>query len=286
MEFIVSNRCGTLYIVATPIGNLEDISARALDVLKKVAVVAAEDTRHSKQLLTHFGISAHFLSYHDFNERESEKGLIDLLRAGKDVALISDAGTPLINDPGYRVVKAAHDGGIQVVPIPGACALVCALSAAGLPTDKFVFEGYPPDRHAARIRYLESLRSETRTLVFYETPHRISGFIDDAVSTLGPERPATIARELTKKFESIQTGTLEELSKLIQLDKIPQKGEFVVLIHGAAGNQDKAEVESERVLGLLLEQLPLKQAATLTSRITGINRNKLYELGLVMQAKK
>ena len=286
MEFIVSNRCGILYIVATPIGNLEDITSRALSVLKQVALVAAEDTRHSKQLLTHFGINARFLSYHDFNERESEKGLIDLLLAGKDIALISDAGTPLINDPGYRVVKAAHESAIQVVPVPGPSALICALSAAGLPTDKFVFEGYPPDRQAARIRYLQSLKAEPRTLVFYETPHRIAGFIKDALMVFGPDRPATIARELTKKFESIKTGTLQQLCSLIDQDTIPQKGEFVVLIHGSTDDRETALIESERILGLLLDELPLKQAAVLTSRITGINRNQLYELGLVLQAKK
>jgi len=282
----VSNRCGILYIVATPIGNLEDITSRALAVLKQVELVAAEDTRHSKQLLTHFGINARFLSYHDFNERESEKGLIDLLLAGKDIALISDAGTPLINDPGYRVVKAAHESAIQVVPVPGPSALICALSAAGLPTDKFVFEGYPPDRQVARTRYLQSLQAEPRTLVFYETPHRIAGFIDDARMVFGPDRPATIARELTKKFESIKTGTLQQLSDLIQQDTIPQKGEFVVLIHGSTDDRETSLIESERILGLLLDELPLKQAAALTSRITGINRNQLYELGLVLRAKK
>jgi len=282
----VTNPAGTLFIVATPIGNLEDISARALAVLKQVDLVAAEDTRHSRQLLAHFGITANLSSYHDFNEREGEKNLIDLLLAGKNIALISDAGTPLINDPGYRLVKSAHASAIRVVPIPGPSALICALSAGGLPTDKFVFEGYPPERHAARTRYLEILQSEKRTLVFYETPHRIADFIADAVAVFGGDRHATLARELTKKFESITTGTLQHLSGLIQENRIPQKGEFVVLIQGATGDTGTVLPENGKILGLLLKELPLNKAAAITSQITGVNKNELYELGLKIQAKK
>ncbi len=282
----MSNQVGTLYIVATPIGNLEDISARALRVLQQVDLIAAEDTRHSNQLLAHFGIAAKLLSYHDFNERECEKNLLAQLLAGKNIALISDAGTPLINDPGYRLVKSAHLHGIKVVPVPGPSALICALSAGGLPTDKFVFEGYPPERHTARIRYLQSLRSEKRTIVVYETPHRIAGFIKDAVAVFGPDRHATIARELTKKFESITISTLQDLLISIQDGKIPQKGEFVVLIEGAAEGQNDTVFDLEMILGLLLAELPLRKAAAITSQITGINKNELYDLGLRLQAKK
>lgn len=283
MEFTVSIRTGTLYIVATPIGNLDDISARALAVLGKVDIVAAEDTRHSKQLLSHFGIAAGMLPYHDFNERETGPKLIEQLLNGKDIALISDAGTPLINDPGYRLVQSAHTHGINIVPIPGPSALICALSAAGLPTDKFVFEGYPPERKTARVRYLQSLQSEKRTLAFYEAPHRIAGFLEDAATVFGSARHATVARELTKKFESIITGTLDELLKAIQTDKIPQKGEFVVLIEGADVQGNDLLPESERVLGLLMQELPLNKAAALTARITGMHRNDLYQLGLKLQ---
>lgn len=282
----MSNQAGVLYIVATPIGNLEDISARALKVLQQVNLIAAEDTRHSNQLLAHFGITAKLFSYHDFNERAGEKSLLDQLLAGKNIALISDAGTPLINDPGYRLVKSAHLHRIRVVPVPGPSALICALSAGGLPTDKFVFEGYPPERHTARTRYLQSLRSEKRTIVFYETPHRIAGFIKDAVSVFGPDRHATIAREMTKKFESICTGSLQELLVSIEDNKIPPKGEFVVLIQGAAEGEDDTALDLEKILRLLLAELPVKKAAAITSQITGVNKHELYELGLRLLEKK
>ena len=281
----MSNQTGTLFIVATPIGNLDDITTRALKVLQQVDLVAAEDTRHSAQLLTHFGIQTKLLSYHDFNERECDQVLINHLLSGKNIALISDAGTPLINDPGYRVVRAAHQHAIRVVPVPGPSALICALSVAGVPTDKFVFEGYPPERHAARLRYLEQLRNEKRTIVFYETPHRISGFIDDAVVAFGIDRQATIAREMTKKFETICSHSLGELQNQIQANKIPQKGEFVVLVQGAPDIVMEQSPEMKRILGLMLDELPLKQAAALTSKITGINKNELYDLGLKIQAK-
>lgn len=282
----MTNPAGTLFIVATPIGNLEDISARALAVLEQVDMVAAEDTRHSRQMLVRFGITANLSSYHDYNEREGEKNLIDLLIAGKNIALISDAGTPLINDPGYRLVKSAHAAAIKVVPIPGPSALICALSAAGLPTDKFIFEGYPPERHVARSRYLETLQSEKRTLVFYETPHRIADFIADAAAVFGGNRQATLARELTKKFETITTSTLQQMSDMILDNRIPQKGEFVVLIQGATDEASTALPEIGKILGLLLKELPLNKAAAITSQITGVNKNELYRMGLKIQAKK
>lgn len=279
----MSNRAGTLYIVATPIGNLDDISLRALNILRQVDLVAAEDTRHSKPLLVHFGITASLLPYHDFNERETHASLIAMLLDGKSIALISDAGTPLINDPGYRLVKSAHENSITVVPIPGPSALISALSVAGLPTDRFAFEGYSPGRRAARLRYFESLKFEKRTLVFYETPHRIEEFLQDASAVFGPDRYAAIAREMTKKFESISNGTLLSLVTAVQDSRIPQKGEFVVVVQGSGDEREDSVLASERILGLLMQELPLKKAAVLTSQITGTHKNELYQLGLKLR---
>lgn len=276
-------RSGILYIVATPIGNLDDITIRALNILRQVDLIAAEDTRHSKSLLGHFGIAASLVSYHDFNERDAHMHLINLLLEGKNVALISDAGTPLISDPGYRLVKAAHESGIVVVPVPGPSALIAALSVAGLPTDRFVFEGYPPERQTARIRNFEALQSEKRTLIFYETPHRIEGFVRDALTVFGPDRRVTLAREMTKKFESIRYGTLNSLVSAIEDATIPLKGEFVVVIQGASDEHDDDVLAGERILRLLTQELPLKKAAALTSKITGVNKNELYQLGLKLK---
>ncbi|MEX2354145.1 MAG: 16S rRNA (cytidine(1402)-2'-O)-methyltransferase [Gammaproteobacteria bacterium] len=278
-------KTGTLYVVATPVGNLDDLSPRALQTFRAVDLVAAEDTRHSKKLLTHFNISVPLKAYHDFNERGSGKILVNRLLEGKDIALISDAGTPLINDPGYRLVRSAHEHGIRVVPIPGPSAFVSALSVAGLPTDKFVFEGYPPEKHQARINYLQELKDETRTLVFYEAPHRIMGFLKDLVTVFGAERQGTVARELTKKFESVKTAPVDELLAWLGEDRDRQKGEFVVLLEGNSGAVSKSEVDAERLLELLLEELPLKKAATIVSRVTGLGKNELYQIGLNLQGK-
>ena len=277
---------GTLYVVATPLGNLEDLSPRARRVLGEVKLVAAEDTRHSRNLLSYFGISTPLISCHEHNERASVDKIIAGLMGGEDIALISDAGTPLISDPGYRVVRAAHERGIKVVPVPGPSALVCALSAAGLPTDRFVFEGYPPEKPAGRRTYLKTLRPESRTLVFYEAPHRIVGFLEDAVSALGAEREAAVARELTKKFETIKSDTLGGLLDWIRADPDQQKGEFVVIIAGATGTREESPLDVEALLETLLEELPLKKAAAVAAKISGKGRNELYELGLRMQGKK
>jgi len=282
----VSNQSGTLYVVATPIGNLEDFSPRAMRILREVDLIAAEDTRHSKKLLEHFNIAQAIIAYHDFNERKVEKGLINQLVSGKSIALISDAGTPLINDPGYRLVRSAHIHGINVVPIPGPSAIICALSAAGLPTDKFVFEGYPPDKRQARIKCLQKLRFETRTLVFYEAPHRIIGFVDDVAEVFGNTRQAAIARELTKKFEQIKTAAIGELSAWLRENQDHQKGEFVIMLEGAAARENDTEVQAERLLELLLGELPLNKAAAITAQLTGIGKNELYHLGLGLQGKK
>jgi len=281
----VPNRSGILYVVATPIGNLEDLSPRALRVLKESGLIAVEDTRHSRHLFDHFQIATALLPYHDFNERDTEKILIERLLAGTDVALICDAGTPLINDPGYRLVKSAHEHGIKVAPVPGPSAITTALSAAGVPTDKFVFEGYPAEKHAARLKYLQGLKYERRTMVFYEAPHRIVEFLKDALDVFGPDRQGSIARELTKKFESIKTSSIQNLYNWIQEDKNHQKGEFVVLVQGASREESETDIDAGRMLELLLEELPLNTAAKIASRITGISRNTLYQLGLKLQNK-
>ena len=281
----MSTSPGTLYIVATPIGNLDDISRRALDILQGVDLIAAEDTRHSKTLLAHYGINARLMSYHDFNEREIHTDLVERLKNGTSIALISDAGTPLINDPGYRLVKSAHAAGICVVPIPGPSALISAMSVAGLPTDKFIFEGYAPERTVARLRCFESLKSETRTIAFYETPHRIRDFLNDALAVFGPDRPLTLAREMTKKFESIHSGTIASVFADLTEQRIPEKGEFVVVIQGAEEPSGEISAESEKILYLLMTELPLKKAAALTAQITGVQKNRLYQKGLEQQER-
>ena len=276
----MSDRYGKLYIVATPIGNLDDISRRALDVLENVALIAAEDTRHSRRLLSHYAINTSLRACHDFNERRAAAGIIRELLDGNDVALISDAGTPLISDPGYRLVAAAHDQGIRVIPVPGANAAVAALSAAGLPTDSFLYLGYAPEKAAARAARLEKLVREPYTLVFYEAPHRIRDFLAAAAAAFGSERQAVLARELTKQYESLYRGDLDQLLAGVDSGDIPARGEFVVLVQGAATDRATDDTETERVLTLLLEELPLKQAAKLGAKITGRKKNDLYALGL------
>ncbi|MBI3899170.1 MAG: 16S rRNA (cytidine(1402)-2'-O)-methyltransferase [Gammaproteobacteria bacterium] len=281
---IVSNLTAALYVVATPIGNLEDISARALEVLAHVDLIAAEDTRHSTKLLQHYGIPTKLTSVHEHNERKQVPILIEALRAGKSIALISDAGTPLLSDPGFQLVRAARIAGIRVVPVPGPCAAIAALSVAGLPTDRFAFEGFPPPREAARRAAFEAVKSETRTLVYYESAHRIVASLVDMVSVFGGERLAVIGRELTKKFETILEGTLADLQALVQREANEQLGEFVVLIHGAA---DVAiapqDAEAERVLRILLESVSLKEAVNLAARLTGMHKNPLYERALALK---
>jgi 16S rRNA (cytidine1402-2'-O)-methyltransferase len=279
---------GTLYIVATPIGNLEDVTARAVRVLSSVDLIAAEDTRHSAKLLRHLGIRAETLALHEHNEREQAPKLLDWLRRGKSIALISDAGTPLISDPGYALVRAAHAAGVPVVPIPGASAVIAALSVAGLPSDRFVFEGFLPPRDAARRAALERLRAEARTLIFYEAPHRIRECLRDMADIFGAEREATVARELTKQFETVRAGTLGELSAWVARHDEQQLGEFVLLLHGAARTEeaDAGSVEAERVLRILLEQLPVSQAAELAARISGVARNALYKRALALRTDK
>ncbi|MCQ4295728.1 16S rRNA (cytidine(1402)-2'-O)-methyltransferase [Pseudomonas stutzeri] len=273
---------GTLYVVATPIGNLEDISARALRVLKEVSLIAAEDTRHSSRLLAHFGIQTPLAACHEHNEREEGGRFLGRLQAGESVALISDAGTPLISDPGYHLVRQARAAGIAVVPVPGACALIAALSAAGLPSDRFIFEGFLPAKAAARRARLEILKEEPRTLIFYEAPHRILESLGDLEDVLGSGRIAVLGRELTKAFETLKGLPLGELRSWVEADSNQQRGECVVLVEGWHAPQDESAVNTEslRVLDLLLAEMPLKRAAALAAEITGVRKNLLYQAAL------
>ncbi|AHY41832.1 16S rRNA (cytidine(1402)-2'-O)-methyltransferase [Stutzerimonas decontaminans] len=273
---------GTLYVVATPIGNLEDISARALRVLKEVSLIAAEDTRHSSRLLAHFGIQTPLAACHEHNEREEGGRFLGRLQAGESVALISDAGTPLISDPGYHLVRQARAAGIAVVPVPGACALIAALSAAGLPSDRFIFEGFLPAKAAARRARLEVLKEEPRTLIFYEAPHRILESLCDFEDVFGSDRLAVLGRELTKTFETLKGLPLGDLRAWVAADSNQQRGECVVLVEGWQAPRDESAVgaESLRVLDLLLAEMPLKRAAAVAAEITGVRKNLLYQAAL------
>ena len=273
---------GTLYVVATPIGNLEDIGARALRVLREVALIAAEDTRHSARLLQHFGIATPLVACHEHNERDQGGRLVGRLLAGEDLALISDAGTPLISDPGYHLVRNARAAGVRVVPVPGACALIAALSAAGLASDRFIFEGFLPARAAGRRQRLQALVEEPRTLIFYEAPHRLLESLEDMRVLFGDDRPAVLARELSKAFETIKGASLGELCAWVAADSNQQRGECVLLIEGwqAPVGEEALSAEALRVLDLLLAELPLKRAAALAAEITGVRKNLLYQQAL------
>lgn len=278
---------GVLYVVATPIGNLGDMVPRAVETLQTVAVIAAEDTRHSSRLLAHFAINTPCIAYHDHSGEDRTQSLLGRLNAGESVALISDAGTPLISDPGYQLVRQARLAGIQVIPVPGACAMVAALSAAGLASDRFVFEGFLPAKQAARLTQLESLASDTRTLIFYEAPHRILETLEDMRQVFGAERQAVIARELTKTFETIKGDSIDRLCEWVAGDTNQQRGEIVLLVQGAS-KRDGGEMtpEQERVMRLLLEELPVKQAANLGAKLTGLKKNFLYQWALEQTASE
>jgi len=274
---------GVLYVVATPIGNLQDMSLRAIDILKSVDLVAAEDTRHTRKLFTYHGIATPLLAVHEHNERDVTGRLLARLAAGERIALVSDAGTPLISDPGFVLVRAAREAGVRVVPVPGASALVTALSVSGLPTDRFRFEGFLPPRQAARRQRLQTLRAQAVTLVFYESSHRIVEALADMADCLGAARRAVIARELTKTYETIHAGTLAELLDWLQADTNQQKGEFVVLVHGVEIDPEQLDAAARYALEVLLEELPLRQASALAARITGAPKNRLYEYGLELK---
>ncbi len=276
---------GSLYVVATPIGNLDDMSVRALKVLREVTLIAAEDTRHSSRLMQHFGISTPLAACHEHNERDEGSRFITRLLAGEDVALISDAGTPLISDPGYHLVRQARAAGIPVVPVPGACALIAALSAAGLPSDRFIFEGFLPAKAVGRKARLEQVKKEPRTLIFYEAPHRILECLQDMEQVFGADRPALLAREITKTFETLKGLPLGELRAFVEADSNQQRGECVVLVAGWTPPEDEDVIgaEARRILDLLLEEMPLKRAAALAAEITGVRKNLLYQVALDKQ---
>lgn len=276
----------TLYIVATPIGNLEDITARALSVLASVDLVAAEDTRHSKRLLAHFGITTPLVSHHEFSSSAEVQRLLDSLREGKSVALISDAGTPLISDPGYKLVAAAREEGIEVLPVPGVSALTAALSVAGIASDSFRFEGFLPAKSSQRTKRLESLLGETSTLIFYESPHRIAASLADLAQAVPPDqsRKLFIGRELTKKFETHFWGSPSEATEWLDADANNQRGEFVLVLEGAqAGTEDEQAQKlgkAKDIARLLATELSMKRAVALAAEIGGVRKNALYSLML------
>ncbi|WP_026957939.1 16S rRNA (cytidine(1402)-2'-O)-methyltransferase [Aliagarivorans taiwanensis] len=271
---------GRLFIVATPIGNLSDITYRAVEVLGEVDVIAAEDTRNTKRLLQHYNISTHCVAVHDHNEQQKRQWLEQTLRDGKDVALVSDAGTPLINDPGYHLVAHCQAEGLQVVPIPGACAAIAALCAAGLPTDRFSYQGFLPAKTKGRQDKLNALKQEPATVVFYESPHRILDSLKDIVACLGEARRVVLARELTKTFETIRSLPAGELLEWVQSDANQQRGEMVLIIEGHKSDASELPQQALDTLKVLKAELPLKKAAALTAQIYGVKKNALYDYGL------
>lgn len=272
-----------LYVVATPIGHLDDLSARAIQTLKDVDLIAAEDTRHAARLLSAYSITTSVTACHDHNENHKIHDIIHKIKQGQSVALISDAGTPLISDPGFKLVRAAHEAEVRVIPVPGACAAIAALSAAGLPSDRFSFEGFLPAKAHARQQRLKSLSLETQTLIFYEAPHRIIECLEDMNSIFGAERVITLAREITKTFETIKKSTLAELLAFVSNDPNQQKGEIVLVVAGAPeqANQDQQKVDD--LLRRLLQDLQLKPAAQLAADLTGLKKNELYQRALALK---
>ncbi|MDN3638959.1 16S rRNA (cytidine(1402)-2'-O)-methyltransferase [Simiduia curdlanivorans] len=268
----------TLYVVATPIGNLGDMVPRAVETLQTVQLIAAEDTRHSAKLLEHFHIKTPLLAYHDHSDSKRTQYLIEKLRAGESIALISDAGTPLVSDPGYQLVAAAQAAGVRVVPIPGACALIAALAASGLASDRFSFEGFLPAKQVARQKRLAELVGNTGTTIFYEAPHRILESLQDVVAVFGAERPVVVARELTKTFETFLTGSAADVLAQVAADSNQQRGEIVLLVQGAP-KPDAAALDSEatRIMALLAAELPPKKASALAENITGVKKKQLYQ---------
>jgi len=277
-----------LYIVATPIGNRDDISHRAVEVLRSVDRIYAEDTRHSLPLLRHHGIQVRLSALHEHNERAQIDSVLDYLQSGHSVALISDAGTPLISDPGYRLVRAAQRAGVKVSPVPGACALTAALSVCGLPTDRFQFVGFAPQKQAARKAWLHELESLAHTQVLYESPHRILDCLGDIVTVMGAEREICVARELTKRFETVLQGTAMQIHATVADDDNQQKGEFVIVIAAKPSCQSQEaaiSAELDKTLMVLLQHLPVKTAARAAAELFSINKRGAYERALVLQDK-
>ncbi|AMN45830.1 tetrapyrrole methylase [Steroidobacter denitrificans] len=272
-----STDAGVLFVVATPIGNLGDLSIRAKEVLAGVDLIAAEDTRHTRQLLQACGIHTPLTSLHEHNETRKSEALARRLARGESVALVSDAGTPLISDPGFDLIAAAKKQDTRIVVVPGPCAAIAALCVAGLPTDRFSFEGFPPSKRAARRAWLERLAPQERTMVFYEAPHRLRELLDDMREILGADRPASISRELTKRFETTYTDTLAGLSRRAHEDADMSRGEIVLVVGGNPGISSARTPDTDRLLRVLLEELPPSQAAKIAARLTGERRSDLYE---------
>ncbi len=280
-NILYPTQVSTLYIVPTPIGNLGDITQRAIDILSTVDLIAAEDTRHTGKLLSHLGIQAKTFALHDHNEPQKADYLLSLLKEGKSIALVSDAGTPLISDPGYHLVTLCRDAGVQVVPLPGACAVITALSASGLPSDRFSFEGFLPAKSKGRKDKLKQIETMPHTTIFYESPHRITDSLDDMLEVLGAEREVVLARELTKTFETFKKLPLGELVEWVKADSNQQRGEMVVLIHGyRETEQATLSPEVVRTLSLIAKELPLKKAAAITAELFNLKKNALYKWGL------
>jgi len=267
-----------LYVVATPIGNLEDISYRAVRLLSEADLIAAEDTRHSRMLLSHYNIKTALQAFHEHNEAQLESRILEKIAGGETVALISDAGTPLISDPGYRLVCAAREAGLAVYSVPGPSAVTAALSVAGLPPDRFIFEGFLPSKAAARRKKLEELSLESRTLVFFESSHRIEAAIKDMSEIFGGQRLVAVCRELTKVFETVLRAPLAELVNKLAEDKNQTRGEFVIVVDGHEGNEDEALSDACQMASLLLEYLPASRAARVAAKLNGVSRRKVYEL--------
>ncbi len=279
------NQTGTLTIVATPIGNLDDMVPRAVQTLQSASLIACEDTRQSKKLLSQFRIDKPCISYHDHAHRKVIDGLLKRLQDGEDIALISDAGTPLVSDPGYRIVAEARNRGISVVPVPGACAAIAALIVSGLPTDSFYFGGFLPAKSSQRKSALAAIKSKTETLIFYEAPHRIAATLQDAIDVLGADRQAFVGREISKTFETYLQGNMAELHAQVTEDSNQQRGEIVLVINGTKEKVQTGSVDTEKVLSLLIEELPASKAASLAAKICGVERKSLYQMALALLDK-
>ena len=273
---------GILYIVATPIGNLQDITQRALDTFAQVDLIAAEDTRHSGLLLSHYGIKKPFFALHDHNEQEKAHILVEKLKQGSHIALISDAGTPLISDPGFHLVRQCREAGIRVVPLPGACAAITALCASGIASDRFCFEGFLPAKSKARKDKLENIAEEDRTLIFYESTHRILDTLEDMQLVLGEERYIVLSREITKTWETITGNRIKNLREWLLEDLNRTKGEMVLIVEGKpkSDNNDEISPQAVKALELIAEELPLKKAAAIVAELYGYKKNALYQFGL------
>jgi 16S rRNA (cytidine1402-2'-O)-methyltransferase len=268
---------GCLWVIATPIGHRDDLSARAIETLRAVDVIAAEDTRHSRPLLVHHGIDTPLIALHEHNERDAVEAIVRRMRAGESVALISDAGTPLISDPGFRLVRAARAADVRCIPVPGACAAIAALSVAGLPSDRFVFEGFLPPKAAARRQRLQELAGDARTVIFYESSHRVAESLADMRDVFGAERGAVLARELTKMFETVLGEPLAELAARVAGDPDQQRGECVILVAGRGEDVDAKLAEGQRIFAILRDELPPAKAAKMAAAISGAPRKLLYE---------